>query len=58
MKSSARASGSPLILGVGDGEHILASDAAALISRTQNVVYLKDGELVHLTPAQFFHHYA
>jgi glucosamine--fructose-6-phosphate aminotransferase (isomerizing) len=44
---------SPLLLGVGDGEHLLASDASALISRTQNVVYLKDGELVHLTPASF-----
>ncbi|HYP15917.1 MAG TPA: glutamine--fructose-6-phosphate transaminase (isomerizing) [Opitutus sp.] len=44
---------SPLILGVGDGEYILASDASALISRTQNVVYLKDGELVHITPASF-----
>jgi glucosamine--fructose-6-phosphate aminotransferase (isomerizing) len=45
---------SPLILGVGDGEYILASDAAALVSRTQNVVYLKDGEIVHLTPTAFF----
>jgi glutamine---fructose-6-phosphate transaminase (isomerizing) len=44
---------SPLILGVGDGEYILASDASALISRTQNVVYLKDGEIVHLTPTAF-----
>ncbi|MGH7997277.1 MAG: glutamine--fructose-6-phosphate transaminase (isomerizing), partial [Opitutaceae bacterium] len=44
---------SPLILGVGDGEYLLASDASALVSRTQNVVYLKDGELVHLTPARF-----
>jgi len=44
---------SPLILGVGDGEYIVASDASALISRTQNVVYLKDGELVHLTPTAF-----
>ncbi len=44
---------SPLILGVGDGEYILASDASALISRTQNVVYLKDGELVHITPTTF-----
>jgi glucosamine--fructose-6-phosphate aminotransferase (isomerizing) len=44
---------SPLILGVGDGEYILASDASALISRTQNVVYLKDGELVHLTSSTF-----
>jgi glucosamine--fructose-6-phosphate aminotransferase (isomerizing) len=44
---------SPLILGVGDGEYILASDASALISRTQNVVYLKDGELVHITGNAF-----
>jgi glucosamine--fructose-6-phosphate aminotransferase (isomerizing) len=44
---------SPLILGVGDNEYILASDASALVSRTQNVVYLKDGEIVHLTPKNF-----
>ena len=44
---------SPLILGVGEGEFIIASDASALISRTQNVVYLKDGELVHLTSSNF-----
>ena len=44
---------SPLILGVGNGEYILASDASALISRTQNVVYLRDGELVHLTTTDF-----
>ena len=45
--------GSPLILGVGDNEFIVASDVAALISHTQNVVYLKDGEVVHLTPKDF-----
>ncbi len=45
--------GSPLILGVGDHEHLIASDVSALVSRTQNVVYLKDGELVHVTPAGF-----
>jgi glucosamine--fructose-6-phosphate aminotransferase (isomerizing) len=44
---------SPLILGVGDNEYIIASDASALVSRTQNVVYLKDGELVHITPKEF-----
>lgn len=44
---------SPLLLGVGDAEYIIASDASALISRTQNVVYLKDGELVHLTQGGF-----
>jgi glutamine---fructose-6-phosphate transaminase (isomerizing) len=45
--------GSPLILGVGDGEYMLASDVSAIISRTQNVVYLKDGEVVHITAKSF-----
>jgi glucosamine--fructose-6-phosphate aminotransferase (isomerizing) len=45
--------GSPLILGVGDNEHLIASDVSALVSRTQNVVYLKDGELVHVTGSGF-----
>ncbi len=45
--------GSPLILGIGDGESIVASDVAAIVSRTQNVVYLKDGEIAHLTPKDF-----
>ena len=45
--------GSPLILGVGDNEFLLASDVSALVSRTQNVVYLKDGEVVHITPKNF-----
>jgi glutamine---fructose-6-phosphate transaminase (isomerizing) len=45
--------GSPLILGVGDGEYMLASDVSAIISRTQNVVYLKDSEIVHITAAGF-----
>jgi len=44
--------GSPLILGIGDGEHLVASDAAALISRTQKVVYLNDDELAHLSPTE------
>lgn len=38
--------GSPLILGVGDGEYYLGSDAAPLIEHTRQVVYLNDGELV------------
>ena len=44
---------SPLILGVGEGEYIIASDASALISRTRNAVYLKDGELVRVTASDF-----
>ncbi|GIV61380.1 MAG: glutamine--fructose-6-phosphate aminotransferase [isomerizing] [Rhodothermaceae bacterium] len=38
--------GSPLILGVGEGEYFLASDAAPLVEYTRQVVYLNDGELV------------
>jgi glutamine---fructose-6-phosphate transaminase (isomerizing) len=39
----------PLIVGVGDGEHFLASDIPAVLSRTRRVVFLEDGELVILT---------
>ncbi len=45
--------GSPLILGLGEEESLVASDVAAIVSRTQNVVYLKDGEIAHLTPKTF-----
>jgi glucosamine--fructose-6-phosphate aminotransferase (isomerizing) len=45
--------GSPLILGVGQDELVVASDVAALVSRTQNVVYLKDGELVAIKGSGF-----
>ncbi len=38
--------GSPLILGVGEGEYFLGSDAAPLIEHTRKVVYLNDGEMV------------
>ena len=45
--------GSPLILGVGRDEILLASDVAALVSRTPDVVYLNDGEIVHIVDSQF-----
>ncbi len=41
--------GSPLVLGIGEGEHFLASDPAALIGQTQKVVYLHDRQLCMLT---------
>lgn len=37
--------GSPLIIGVGEGEYFIASDAAPLIEHTRQVVYLNDGEI-------------
>lgn len=45
--------GSPLIVGVGDGENLLASDASALIARTRQVVYLNDYDVVTLTASRF-----
>ncbi len=38
--------GSPLVIGVGDGETFLASDGAPLREHTQRVVYLDEGEMV------------
>jgi glutamine---fructose-6-phosphate transaminase (isomerizing) len=45
--------GSPLIIGVGNNEHFVASDAAAIINYTRNVVYLEDGEIAVLTRDSF-----
>ncbi len=43
--------GSPLLIGVGqDGEMLAGSDAAAVIERTRDVVYLDDGDYAVLTP--------
>jgi len=41
--------GSPLILGIGEGEIFVASDASAVIEYTQQVVYLKDNEIATIT---------
>jgi len=45
--------GSPLIVGLGKGENLLASDVSALTHCTTNVVYLNDNEVVHLRPDDF-----
>ncbi len=40
--------GSPLILGIGDSEYFIGSDAAPLVEHTRQVVYLNDGEMAVL----------
>ncbi|MFH0881136.1 MAG: glutamine--fructose-6-phosphate transaminase (isomerizing) [Lentisphaerota bacterium] len=40
--------GSPLIVGLGQGEQFIASDVPAILSRISKVVYLNDGEVVTL----------
>jgi len=42
--------GSPLVIGVGKGEHFLASDASPIIEYTKEVVYVNDYELAILKP--------
>ena len=41
--------GSPLVIGLGDSENLIASDASALVKHTRKVVYLQDNEIAVLT---------
>jgi glutamine---fructose-6-phosphate transaminase (isomerizing) len=45
--------GSPLILGVGQDEYVLASDASAIVQHTEQAMYLADNEMVTVTPKGF-----
>ena len=45
--------GSPLIIGIGKGEHFLASDANAIVAHTKKVVYLNDYDVATITPENF-----
>ena len=38
--------GSPLVLGVGEDEYFIASDASPIVEYTRNVIYLDEGEIV------------
>ncbi len=41
--------GSPLVIGIGIGEHFIASDVSALLPVTQNFIFLEDGDVARLT---------
>jgi len=45
--------GSPLIIGIGQDEYVVASDASAIVEHTTQVVYLNDNEMAVLKPGQF-----
>jgi glucosamine--fructose-6-phosphate aminotransferase (isomerizing) len=43
--------GSPLVIGVGEGEYFLASDAMPIIEYTDRVIYMNDEEVAVITPS-------
>ena len=45
--------GSPLVVGVGNGEHFLGSDVQALLKETNRFVYLEEGDVVEITRDRF-----
>lgn len=52
-KIVAARKGSPLVIGVGENENLLASDPAALIDHTRQVIYLEDGEVASITKSGY-----
>ncbi len=52
-KIVAARNSSPLLIGIGEDEYLLASDPSAVIAATKKVVFLEDGEMATLTPDGF-----
>ncbi len=49
----AARNGSPLIIGVGRDEYVIASDAAAILEHTSQVIYMEDNEIARITADGF-----
>jgi glucosamine--fructose-6-phosphate aminotransferase (isomerizing) len=52
-KIIAARKGSPLVIGIGDGENFVASDVSAILAHTKKVIYLDDGELAIITRGSY-----
>jgi glucosamine--fructose-6-phosphate aminotransferase (isomerizing) len=53
-KLVAARSGSPLLIGIGENEFLVASDPAAVVANTKKVIYLNEGEIATITPENYF----
>ena len=49
----AARNGSPVVLGIGDKEMLVASDVAAFVRHTQQVIYLDDGEIAEINASGY-----
>jgi glucosamine--fructose-6-phosphate aminotransferase (isomerizing) len=45
--------GSPLLVGIGNGENYIASDPSAVLAHTRSVIYLDEGEMAVIRPSEY-----
>jgi glucosamine--fructose-6-phosphate aminotransferase (isomerizing) len=45
--------GSPIAIGIGNGENFIASDSSPILRHTKDIIYLNDGEIAIVTPDKY-----